>query len=368
MNLTPSKRIFPNLDGLRFFSFLGVFLSHAFFIRENGTERAFTEQITDFLHLGRLGVDCFFVLSGFLITWIILEEIGSTGYFKLGYFYLRRILRIWPLYFVIVGVALGLVLFQFLTGRHLSTLPPLICLFTFTLNFFISNNGEVFLFFLVFLWSIAVEEQFYVFWGLIIKFFKKYLVAAIILGTVASIVFRWLYFPDSHMIYYHTLGVFPDFAAGAFLAWSMMNQNKLYNRVQNASQKLWMLIYMVFILSLIFYYFLFTSQAMVAIERMWFALLFACIIGEQCFALNPFIRLGRWPSVNYLGKVSYGLYCYHGILLTVTAKWLSTHDIENGWVRFLILPCVLFLFTTFVASVSYRYLEQPFLRIKKRYH
>ena len=95
MTIVPSKHFFKNLDALRFFSFLAVFLSHALFPGKLEDGEGILQGIGSISHLGRLGVDCFFVLSSFLITWIILEEFGSTQNFKIGYFFVRRILRIW---------------------------------------------------------------------------------------------------------------------------------------------------------------------------------------------------------------------------------------------------------------------------------
>src|SRR5947207_13847391 len=97
--MTPEtgKHFFKNLDALRFLSFFAVFISHAFFRIPNVSGSGFFSAMDRFSHLGRLGVDFFFVLSSFLITWIILEEIVSTRKFILGYFYMRRSLCIWQL-------------------------------------------------------------------------------------------------------------------------------------------------------------------------------------------------------------------------------------------------------------------------------
>ena len=107
---------------------------------------------------------------------------------------------------------------------------------------------------------------------------------------------------------------------------------------------------------------------MVSIERVWFAFLFALILIEQCYARTPVIKLGRWPAINYLGKISYGLYCYHGLVLTMAAKILSVYPVTGQIMLKLVIPALLFLFTTLAASVSYAYFEKPFLRLKEKYY
>jgi len=365
----PGKHFFKNLDALRFLSFFAVFLSHAFLPGSIGeTGGAFGQELSRFAHLGRLGVDFFFVLSSFLITWIILEEFGSTGNFKLGYFYFRRILRIWPLYFLLVLAGLTLVGLQLITDASKSTLPPVGYLFTFTLNFYITNQGPHFLFFLVFLWSIAVEEQFYLAWAFFLKFFRRYLVVFCAALAVGSILFRWVYYPDSNMLYFHTLSVACDFAAGAIFALAAFRKKSLLLWVQRAPAFTWIVLYLLLFLSLLFYDSVFTGRLAVSLERAWFALLFALVIMEQSYALHSPVKLGKWQILNYLGKRSYGLYCYHGIVLTGATWLLSAYPSWNGMFLKLVIPVVLFLFTTFAASVSYRFFEKPFLQMKQRYY
>ena len=359
-----SRRYFENLDAIRFFSFLAVFISHA--VSLPGNEAAGFAQPGSLAHLGRLGVDCFFVLSAFLITWLALDERGATNGFRLDYFFVRRILRIWPLYFLLVFLALAGVAAQKTAGLEPSTLPPVVYLVTFTLNFFIAEHGHAFLFFLVFLWSIAVEEQFYVLWGILFRFFHRAFVPVCLLLMAGSVVFRMVYFPDSNVLYFHSLSVAADFALGALLAHQANSNGAVARRLAGAGRYFWISCYVALALSLWFYESLFHSQLAVSIERLWFGLLFTLIIAEQCFAKHPVCRLGRWKAVNYLGLISYGLYCYHGLVLTVVSRlgpgnWISS--LPPG-----ILPGIVFLFTTFAAMASYRFFERPFLAWKRKFY
>src|SRR5688500_3290557 len=103
--MNKEKIFFPNLDSLRSIAFLLVFFQHGFynFFKNFEGESYLTDRLIAFLFLnGGSGVRIFFVLSGFLITYLILKEVRDNGKLNLGYFYLRRTLRIWPLYYAVV--------------------------------------------------------------------------------------------------------------------------------------------------------------------------------------------------------------------------------------------------------------------------
>ncbi|MCX6297258.1 MAG: acyltransferase, partial [Bacteroidetes bacterium] len=102
--ISNSKIYFPNLDGLRFAAFLMVYLQHGFFnsIKALDINGTFYEKLISVLCNGGIGVSIFFVLSGFLITYLILVESDLNGKLNVGYFYIRRTLRIWPLYFAVI--------------------------------------------------------------------------------------------------------------------------------------------------------------------------------------------------------------------------------------------------------------------------
>jgi len=306
------------------------------------------------------------VLSGFLISWLSLKEIATLGRFRLGYFFVRRILRIWPLYFLMVFVALAAVLVQKANDQPLSTLPPLSYLFTFTLNFYISSQGAGFLFFLVFLWSISVEEQFYVLWGLLFRFFSKQLIPVCYLLLAGSVAFRYIFFPDSNMLYFHSLSVAGDFALGALLAKHTVDESPLFRRLSSSPKSVWVAGYIILAASLFFYASWFHSHLAVTVERLWFGLLFTFLLAEQTIALHPFLRYGKWAVASSLGVISYGLYCYHGLALTLSSR--IPGDVFAAPLARLLFPVVLFLFTTFAAMASYRLFEKPFLALKHRYY
>jgi peptidoglycan/LPS O-acetylase OafA/YrhL len=170
------------------------------------------------------------------------------------------------------------------------------------------------------------------------------------------------------MLYFHSLSVVCDFVAGALFAQTAFQKRPLLLWVQRAPVITWILLYLLLFLSLLFYDSVFNGRLAVSLERAWFALLFALVIMEQSYALHSPAKLGKWRILNYLGKRSYGLYCYHGMVLTGAAWFLSAYPPGNAGFLNIVLPVVLFLFTTLAASVSYRFFEQPFLQMKQRYY
>lgn len=162
---------FENLDGLRFLSFLSVFFYHSFY---TGSEAIKASPVyhfvkTDVFGNGNLGVNFFFVLSGFLITYLLLEEKKTNGQISLGRFWMRRILRIWPLFFLMV--LFGFVAFPLIKqafGQAPAETAHLVSYLTFTNNFDFIANGPPDSSVLGVLWSVAIEEQFYLLWPLVI--------------------------------------------------------------------------------------------------------------------------------------------------------------------------------------------------------
>src|SRR3990167_363975 len=141
------RSYFPNLDGLRFTGFLFIFFAHAFAGSGSLVEDFMSGNIHSLNYLGFVGLDFFFVLSSFLITWTLLSEAEEKKEIHFGKYFLRRALRIWPLYFLILGMGFGgkAILDNF--GVSTEELPPLYYFLTFTLNFNIIADGTGFLFF-----------------------------------------------------------------------------------------------------------------------------------------------------------------------------------------------------------------------------
>ena len=172
-----NKRYFPNLNGIRCIAALLVVFHHLEQAKHAfGIDNFY--DVTIIKHAGRLGVGLFFVLSGFLITYLLLEEKGRFGDVDAKKFYLRRVFRIWPIYFLIIGLSffvfphIDLLYFPGANEKLAHNVAPRLALLLLVLP-----NYAFVLYDLPYwcaqTWSIGVEEQFYYLWPWIIKYPKK---------------------------------------------------------------------------------------------------------------------------------------------------------------------------------------------------
>src|SRR5829696_7632206 len=185
----------PELDVLRFVAFLAVFMHHALprdaglYIR-HGLSPAATQWLLTAKEAGAFGLDLFFALSAYLITELLLREHETRGSFSVSAFYVRRALRIWPLYFTFLAFTVFVVPTFFPAESF-----GLIYIVSFSLfvgNWVCATNGIPFSVAGP-LWSISVEEQFYIGWPLLLRFFgihriKQLAVAMLLLALLTRIV------------------------------------------------------------------------------------------------------------------------------------------------------------------------------------
>ncbi len=365
---------FPLLDTTRFIAFVPVFLTHCFITSNQTIENTnWFKQITHFLDFGLLGLDYFFVLSSFLITRLIIDERQQFKTFSFKLFFIRRSLRIWPLYFLMV--AIGFI--SFYAGLIHTPLPPLIHFVSFTLNLYIANNGYNFLFFLVFLWSISVEEQFYIFWGVLLntaskisaKCFQYCIPITAILLIALSLFYRYTHLDDELKLYFHTFSVTANFGVGILLAYLSAYSKWFVPFVERLSNKSISLLFIILLLSICTYTIVFTSPFTILLERIYFSFLFASIISVLCYSSITSWLQKFFNPFDYLGKIALGLYFYHGIILTIYSKLMLQFPIaEQAWQVMVLNPLIMLTLSIICASFSYNYFEKPILAFKNKFY
>lgn len=368
-----SKKVyFENLDGLRFLCFLSVFFFHSFhteydFIKDNPV---YTFIKKDLFGNGNLGVNFFFVLSGFLITFLLIEEKKLNRQIDLRNFWIRRILRIWPLFYfcVFFGFVMFPMIKEFFGQVPNETASPLMYL-TFLNNFDIIRSGLPDSSVLGVLWSVAIEEQFYLLWPVILFALpvRNYWMAfaAII---VSSLFYRAM--NDSPLLHeHHTLSCIGDMAIGAFGAWMISESKKFKELFENLKKYQIAIIYILF--GLVFLFrdeVMFSSFPLRIFERSIIALIMLSIILEQNYAKNSLFKMSDFKRISKLGTITYGLYCLHFIGILVATTITKKLGINTGLYQVLFLDTFMALgFTIFIASISYRFYETPFLKLKNKF-
>jgi peptidoglycan/LPS O-acetylase OafA/YrhL len=351
----------PELDGLRFYAFLGVFICHTLPF-DGAFYRRFHLPIPwlwgAIAKSGAAGVDLFFALSAFLITSILLREREETGGISLRRFYLRRILRIWPLYFLLI--ALGVVL------AHTMVKQSLPWYYVAGYLLFVGNWVHA-----VFgrpesicspLWTVSIEEQFYLIWPLLMKMLRRrgMIVAAIVtflLATVCRVGFM-LAGSSGGFIYYGSVSRCDSLALGILLALFADRLPRLTRRAR------WLLLAGGLLGWVASSAWLNEQPGPVDIRMVLGRLIVSLAAGAILYAcLHSHSRLVRGEWVVRLGKISYGLYMLH---LTGILIMLSLFRPVWGW-QLLATKALGFVMTVILALASYRWVESPFLHLKDKF-
>lgn len=352
-NISVDSRVlyFKHLDVLRFFAFFLVFWQHGF---ANSFMHLGWDKATyyAFALTGGMGVQIFFVLSGFLITYLLIQEHQSCGEISIGAFYLRRIFRIWPVYYLVMFLGIWV-------------LPNLFSAFEFCgsywknllfLNNFDKgadcNSPQVKI-----AWSVAIEEQFYLIWPLIFAALyrtRALLIAAIALLFAGGACFIYL---NQNDYYFHSLGNIHYLMTGCAVAF-------LFPQVKTALSQM----------KLVRMLILFSAVTIVVISRLYFdwwwsvllPVLYAGVIITLAATPNTVRSI---PGLHILGKYTYGMYMYHPAILVFTKMLFD----KMGWAYKnsgsvnMVMAILALIATVVISYISYVYFEKYFLRRKAQF-
>ncbi len=355
--IRPERYYRPELDVLRFSAFLMVFCAHV--IPTNQSSPRWLSALGNAAGFG--AVATFFALSAYLITELLMIEKRSCGTVDVKAFYIRRILRIWPLYF---AVLLGGFLISHLHSAWAIPGRGLLAYLFLAGNWYTSRHG--YLYAIGVLWSISLEEQFYLVWPLILRSLSRrslgiVCVLAWVLSQVAVVFCSALHLPVEPTIWTSSLTHLQYFALGAGLSLLLSGSvPRFHARLKIA---------MVGVAALLFFFanFMFeqhiTQDSSLAETCSAFLILGAgTALLLTGFVGNPVFQGSR--RARYLGKISYGLYVFHlPCLMLVWHLTRSRFGEESPLVALLIgLPL-----TILIAWASYKYFESPWLRLKQRF-
>ena len=323
---------------------------------------------------GWCGVSLFFVLSGYLITSILVETraLPASAFFRR--FYIRRALRIFPLYYAYV---LLVALSKWMFGVPERTGHAWLGLMTYTFNFVKVHTAYDYSDVINHLWSLCVEEQFYLLWPTLVFLTPPRVLSSLSIALIGiSPLLRWI-IADPFAVYNLPFSHLEAFAIGALIA---------TGRFRPRRPLFWLALSMALSLALGALNFILADWEGTPLPLLSFgyplhmAYNYQYIWGYTLIHLDaalaivfildasPSLPLLRWAPGRYIGKISYGLYIYHVPLIVVLQHAVALRPSVLD--SLLVLPLLLVVWggaSIAIAHLSYRYFERPFLQLKDRW-
>ena len=349
-----NKLFLPGLNGLRAMAAMSVVFSHIGHNLHRFGLPKFTWDLAGF------GVTIFFSLSGFLITYLLLLEKQKDNIIHIKNFYIRRVLRIWPLYFLYLSLALLVI---YIENRNV--VPGILACYIFlaaNIPFILGHPLP----YVAHYWSLAVEEQFYLFWPWLVK--KSNSLFQVLVGFIGCMLllkflFRYVEIRTGNDILYTIISVtrFHCMAIGALGAYLYYYNNKIFLSItQNMLIQLlaWLNIAIIAINK--FHIASIIDNEIVAITTV-------ILIINQIANPKTVISLEK-PLLDFLGKISFGMYVYHPLIIVLVAiAFRPQLSLLSEWIQYSVIYLVIPSLTIFTAWLSYNFYEKRFLKMKTQF-
>lgn len=349
----------PGLNGIRAIAAFIVLLFHI-------------DRFSDFLGVPELGyhktgmasfgVVLFFVLSGFLITLLLLKEKGQFETISYKKFYIRRILRIWPLYYLIILIAILLFVFLAFPSDRMDwwAMGSYIFLLS-NIGYILGHNFIT----ITPLWSVGVEEQFYLFWPILLNRFKN------VLNIIIFFLFAFVFFkvfsriflgPKSLLFSFLSATSFSCMAIGGIGACLIHLKSKI---LKWAFSPLFEILSWLFLAISVFYK---PIHVFSIFDQELHSFFYLILILNVSHNEKRIISLDN-KILDFIGKISYGIYAWHSTIIVLFSYYIKRYiEMTDSLVIKIILSYAAVIgLTILISTISYKFFEYPFLEMKKRF-
>ncbi len=364
--MKPASNYMPQLDALRFFAVLGVLVSHYWIPKD------LVWFFAD-MDWGWMGVQLFFVLSGFLISGIlfdsrqVVENTAISSLFLIRQFYIRRFLRIFPIYYLVIVVSL---LLNIEPARQIW-----VWLVSYTANVYITVFNTWIGAFSHF-WSLAVEEQFYLIWPCLVMFVpRKWLPLTLLCTIVLAPIYRFgayqMYRYDVNPFDFKpgtlTLANFDSLGMGALVAYTWRTKLTRENVQKYLTEIILPLGLILYVITLALYHYHLKPSIFFTLNDFALSLIFAWLVGAAGIGFTGTMgKILTFPIFSYLGKISYGIYVYHYLVPLFSVPVMRAINISfpvPGVLHFIVSG----LATVILASISWYLFELPINKLKQHF-
>lgn len=336
--------------------------------------KSYYTHFPELFQLAELSVTFFFVLSGFLITYLIVNDIDRKTY-SIRAFYKKRIFRIWPLYYLIVILGLFVIpnipFLEYHTEHigNINELSPEVSRnLKISYLLFVPHIAVFFdvVSYLAHTWSIGSEEQFYLIWPILVKLFHRRVIwLCLVFIAAIAIIKIALFSAEMNILYaYVDISRMNAMITGGLAAMVFRHKNKrIVSRFYRFFTTKWLEFLSIILVVVVF----FCHQSLGLLEHDLFVIVSAILILNAATNERTMIKLERSSTLAYLGRISYGIYMYHPIIIGICLHLLANYTDKYlaSFSSNLVLHGVVLAATIAVSSVSYQLVESKLIRLAR---
>lgn len=364
-----NKRLhFKDLDTLRFFAFVPVFVFSVLYLTTNEREGIYVQLTNLFAILRVSSFDFFFFISAFLLTSHGLREYKYNQNFSLKNFFIRRMMR---LSFPLILLLLFIFLFY---PMVIETLKLNVVgerahydLFLLFPEYYSSYSNEQYIF-LSALWTIFSFGLYYFIWGFVLKYTKGKIAIVAIIFILSGIIMRfvadfletsWVFNPLAYGV---TIGL------GALTAKAVREELPFIQTIKNSHKKLLLLFYLVGGLFIQFGYLISGSSFFMSFFPIFSGLFLGIIVIDQTFGKNAPLKFRNLKLMSQVGRISFGFFVYYSIINVLTIIGIESLNFETNQLTVkIIFALVGFVLSWIIADISFNYIEKPLLRFRREF-